>query len=302
MVVDSFDHHFVEINTIRLHYVTNGSGPLILFLHGFPEFWAAWDHQLAEFGRDHLAIAPDMRGFNLSDKPEDPEQYHIHTLIADVRALQDHLGHDRMTLVAHDWGGGVAWAYAHRHPERLNKLIIINSPHPAIFARELLQNPQQQQASQYMNFFRQPEAEQILSENNYIILMDALSKWGDKWQINDTLRQSYIDAWSQPGALTGGLNYYRASPLHPATTPEEEHVLRQIADLPPEKFTVPVPTLVLWAESDDALLTDNLNGLDRYIDDLTIHRIPDGTHWVIHEQPDLINEYIRSFLSTDEPF
>lgn len=293
---DSFEHHNANINSIRLHYVTNGSGPLIMFLHGFPEFWAAWDHQLAEFGRDHLAVAPDMRGFNLSEKPTDPEQYHINTLIADIGALQDHLGHERMTLVAHDWGGAVAWTYAHRHPERLNKLIIINSPHPAVFARELAHNPEQQGASQYMNLFRQPDAEQIVSKDNYAYLMGALSKWGDKWPINDALRQSYIDAWSQPGALTGGLNYYRISVLHPATNEEEARVIQQIANLPREAFTVQVPTLVLWGELDEALRPGNLDGMDQYIDELTIQRIPDGTHWVIHEQPELINQSIRSFL------
>lgn len=296
MSTDRFVHQYAEINEIRLHYVSQGQGRLIMFLHGFPEFWAEWEHQLADFGRDHQAVAPDLRGFNLSSAPADPAQYHIKTLVADIRALLDHLGHQRMVLVAHDWGGGVAWAFANRHPERLDKLVIINSPHPAVFARELLNNPRQQAASAYMNMFRQPDAERILSENNYAYLSEALSKWGSKWRMSPDLLQRYIEAWSRPGALTGGLNYYRSSPLHPATSREEEAVLRQIAGLPRTAFEVKVPTLVLWGELDEALLPGNLDGLENHVDDLTLQRIPDGTHWVVHEQPGLINDRIRGFI------
>ncbi len=267
-----------------------------MFLHGFPEFWAAWENQLAEFGQDRQAVAPDLRGFNLSSKPSDPGQYHVKILVEDIRALMDHLGHRRMVLVAHDWGGGVAWAFAKQHPDRLERLIIVNSPHPAVFARELLENPQQQQASQYMNTFRQADAEQILSENNYAYLVEVLTQWGSRWQPDPALLQRYREAWAQPGALTGGLNYYRISPLHPATNQQEETVIRQIAGLPPETFAVHMPTLILWGELDEALLPGNLEGMERYVDHLTIERIPDGTHWVIHEQPDLINDRIRRFI------
>src|ERR1035438_5433196 len=128
--------HFAEVNGIRLHYVSAGKGPLILFLHGFPEFWYEWKNQLAEFGQDHLAVAPDMRGYNLSDKPSEVEQYQVRILIEDVRALAEHLGHKKkFILVGHDWGGAVAWAYAMAHPETLEKLVIVNAPHPGVFAR-----------------------------------------------------------------------------------------------------------------------------------------------------------------------
>jgi epoxide hydrolase 4 len=137
MSVDALDHRFAEVNGIRVHYVTAGRGPLIVFVHGFPEFWYEWRRQLAEFGRDHQAVAPDLRGYNLSAKPAELAQYQVPNMVEDLRALAAHLGHRRFVLVGHDWGGVVAWAFAMAHPELLEQLIIINAPHPAIFDREL---------------------------------------------------------------------------------------------------------------------------------------------------------------------
>lgn len=292
-----FQSQYADVNGIRLHYVSIGLGKLILFAHGFPEFWAEWEHQLTEFGRDHQAVAVDMRGYNLSSKPAEVDAYHVTDLIEDLRALAEHLGHQKMILVAHDWGGAVAWAIAMRHPEWLEKLIIINAPHAAIFARELLNNPDQQKASQYMLTFRSPQAETILSENNYGWLTNALFKWGSKWKMTAEIRQKYIEAWSQPGALTGALNYYRASPLYPPASEKDKEGIKKIMDLPREMFTIRVPTLVIWGELDQALLVGNLDGLEQYVDDLTIKRIPDATHWIIHEQPEVVNSLIREFIA-----
>ena len=190
----------------------------------------------------------------------------------------------------------MAWSFAAQHPEWLEKLIIINSPHPGIFARELLENPDQQEASKYMLFFRSPEAEQILSENNYDKLLQALIEFGSQWEMSEADRQKYIEAWSQPGALTGGLNYYRASPLYPPTSEEDEKSIKAVMDLPHEMFEVKVPTLVIWGEQDQALLPGNLDGMAEYVADLTVERIPDATHWVIHEQPELVNSLIRKYI------
>ena len=291
-----FQSQFADVNGIRLHYVSTGQGNLILFVHGFPEFWAEWENQLAEFGNDHQAVALDMRGYNLSAKPEDIEAYHAKYLIEDLRALAEHLGYKKFILVAHDWGGAVAWSAAMRYPECVEKLIIINSPHPAVFARELLNNPDQQAASQYMLLFRSPKAERILSENNYARLMDMVTQFGSNWDMAAEVRQKYIEAWSQPGALTGGLNYYRASPLYPPVSPEDVAKIKSILNLPREMFAVKVPTLVIWGEQDRALLTGNLDGLEDYVEDLTVKRIPDGSHWVSHEQPERVNALIREFL------
>jgi pimeloyl-ACP methyl ester carboxylesterase len=289
-------HQYAEVNGIRLHYVTEGKGPLIIFLHGFPEFWYEWKEQLPEFGRDHRAVAPDMRGYNLSAKPADVDAYQMKNLVEDVRALADHLGYKKFILVAHDWGGGVAWAFAIAHPEYLDKLVIVNCPHPAILARELASNPAQQKASQYMLLFRSAQAEQILSANNYAALVDAVLGDGLKSGVfTEADKQAYIEAWSQPGALTGGLNYYRAANLGPLSGPKEG-----AAPVAPAvdagAMLVKVPTLVIWGEKDTALLTGNLDGMDQFVPNLTIKRIADGSHWVIHEKPALVNGYIREFI------
>ena len=160
-------HDYASVNGVRLHYAHAGDGPLILFLHGFPEFWYCWKKQLEDFGRDHLAVAPDLRGFNLSDRPAEVKQYKARILIEDIRQLAEHLGHGKFVLVAHDWGGAVAWGYAMAHPQTLHRLVIVNSPHPVTFARELAHNKAQQEASQYMNLLRSDKAERVLSENNY---------------------------------------------------------------------------------------------------------------------------------------
>ena len=278
-------HYYADVNNVRLHCTSEGAGSLMLFLHGFPEFWYQWRNLLPEFSRDHLAVAPDMRGYNLSDKPTELEQYQMHHLIEDVRALVEHLGYQRFTLVAHDWGGFVAWNFAMTYPNWLDKLIIINSPHPAIFRRELTNNPAQQQASAYMQMFRDSRAETILSARNYARLTQML--FGDNLFGSEAEKQEYIIAWSQLGALTGGLNYYRAMTGKNSINPPD-----------PASTMVNVPTLVIWGEKDTALLTSNLDGLTQYVPDLTIKRIPEGTHWVIHEQPQTVIAFMREFLAT----
>jgi len=286
------EHKYANVNNISLHYVTAGKGKLIMFLHGFPEFWYEWKNQLAEFGRDYQAVAPDMRGYNLSSKPVEVEQYRIKYLIEDVRTLAEHLGHKKFILAAHDWGGGVAWPFAMRHPEYLEKLIIINAVHPATFLRELRDNPAQQKASQYILVHRTRRAEEILSRNNYALLASNLLEDGLKQgYFTEEDKKAYIEAWSQPGALTGGLNYYRATHLGSFTGESDDSL-----SMGPSLFMVNVPTLVIWGEKDKWLLTGNLEGLEKYVPDLTIKRIPDGSHWVIHEKPRLVNSYIREFI------
>jgi pimeloyl-ACP methyl ester carboxylesterase len=290
---------YVSVNGIRLHCLCAGSGELVLFLHGFPEFCYAWRRQLLEFGGERLAVAVDLPGYNLSDKPVEVARYRASALVEDIHACAAHFSAGRpFVLVGHDWGGALAWAFALAHPESLRRLVIINAPHPAIFARLLAQDPEQQAASQYMLSFRAPGAEALLARDGYAalaaILLDPLVRAGI---FDDADRAAYLEAWSRPGALTGGLNYYRASRLappdlrHPGARPPES------APAPPdEAVTVRVPTLVIWGEKDTALLERNLEGLERLVPELTVRRVPSGSHWVVHEHPELVNAAIAEFL------
>lgn len=286
-------HENAQLGEINIHYVTAGKGKLIMFLHGFPEFWYGWKNQLEEFSQDYQAVAPDMRGYNLSSRPPEVEHYHTKYLVEDIRLLAEHLGHKKFILVAHDWGGGVAWPFALRHPDYVEKLIIINAPHPFIFDRELRNNPDQQKASAYMLMFRSKEAEQILSANNYASLVDTVLTDGLKHgYFTKEDKKAYMEAWSQPDALTGGLNYYRAASLSGLTGETSATALETI----PGHLVVKVPTLIIWGEKDRYLLTGNINGLDKYVTNLTIKRIPDGSHWVVHEKPELVNRLMREFI------
>ena len=288
-------HDYANLNDIRLHYVTAGKGKLLMFAHGFPEFWYGWKNQITEFENEYQVVAPDMRGYNLSSKPTDVEQYRVEYLIEDLRLLAEHLGHKRFILIGHDWGGAVAWAFALLHPDYLEKLIIINAPNPGVFNRELQENPAQQRASQYMLMFRSSQAEQVLSADNYASLVDSILGKGLKEGYFTTEdRNAYLEAWSQPGSLTGGLNYYRAARVGPPSDQGGQASGNFDTDTTVQKVTV--PTLVIWGEKDQALLTGNLEGLEEFVPELTVKRIPDGSHWVVHEKPDLVNAYIRDFI------
>src|SRR5260370_2396567 len=166
---------YVKVNGVRLHEGTAGKGPLILFLHGLPEFWYEWKNQIAEFGKDHQAVAPDLRGYNLSDKPAELDQYRMSNLVEEVRGLADHFSRGKkFVLVGHDWGGAVAWSFAIPHPDYLEKLVIVNPPHPPLFPPLLSSAPPQQKASQYMLMFRRRKAEECLSGNNYAGLVNPV--------------------------------------------------------------------------------------------------------------------------------
>ncbi len=301
----SISHDYAEVNGQRLHYVKAGRGPLMIFLHGFPEFWYEWKNQLAEFSRDHTVVAPDLRGYNLSSKPPEVSDYAVPNIVADVHALATELlkssGGSTFTLVAHDWGGVVAWVYAAQHPDMLDKLVILNAPHPSLFGRELRENPAQQKASEYMLMFRSQEAEALLSENQFAWLKRAVLGPNPSQADED----AYVEAWSQPGALTGGLNYYRAAGVGPPPPTAASGTTSASSATPPAASAQPavpmmivrVPTLVIWGEKDTALLTGNLNGLDQVVPKLTVKRIPDGTHWIAREKAADVNKLIREFLS-----
>jgi pimeloyl-ACP methyl ester carboxylesterase len=277
--------------------------PVLLFLHGFPEAAFVWDELLDHFAGEYRCIAPNLRGYERSSAPEEVEAYRVKHLVADIAALVDQLGGPLAALVAHDWGGAVAWNFALQHPQRLERLVIINAPHPATFLRELQHNPQQQAASAYMRFLCRPDAEALLQESDFARLWPFLAapadaddaRPGADW-LGEALKDRYRALWSQ--GLRGPLNFYRASPMRPPA-PGDDAVMQ--LRLAPESVTVKVPTRVVWAEADRALLPALVDGLDAFVPNLTLVRIPRATHWVIHEQPNRIAQEIEEALAQPQP-
>ena len=264
--------------------------PRVVLLHGFPEAAFAWDGVMARLaGRVHC-VAPNLRGFERSSAPAEVEAYRPRHLMDDVQALIEQLGAPVDLLVAHDWGGAVAWNLAAQRPGLMRRLMIINSPHPATFLRELRHNPAQREASAYMNFLCRPDAAALLAQGDFARLWPFFERMGGHAWLSDEIRQRYREAWSH--GLQGGLNYYRASPLRP--WPEGDDTLQRIV-FTDEQVTVHMPTTVLWGEADHALLTGLLNGLEHWVPQMRLVRVPQASHWIVHEQPDLVcDEILRT--------
>ena len=287
------------VNGLRLHYASCGDKgqPLVIFLHGFPEFWYAWRDQLLDFGCDHFAVAPDLRGINRSDKPAQIKSYRVTHAAADVVALAEHLGYQDFLLVGHDWGGAVAFALAIAQPERVRRLALLNAVHPGAFAEEMVSNATQQQASAYINLFRRADAAEISSRDDYAALRTMFAEGGEvpAW-FGAEARARYIDAWSQPGALDGGLNYYRASPLHPPTA-DDPGAAAALARMDLGALRVRVPTLILWGDRDRYLLRGCADAAARHIEDLRVVHFPEATHWIAHEEPQRVNRLLREHFA-----
>jgi len=288
------EHHFFPVSDVSLHCAIQGDGPPMIFLHGFPEFWYCWKNQIPEFSKAFRVVAPDMRGYNLSEKPAGVDRYRMRLLVEDVVGLVKALGAEKVILVGHDWGGIVAWSFALNFPEFLKALVILNAPHPALFARELANNPEQQNASQYTLLFRSGRGEEILTRNNCEFLKKLVfNGCKDPSVFTEQDREAYVEAWSQPGAITGGLNYYRASPL--LETSEQGRFLVDAGGVAKVR-EIQVPTLVIWGEDDVALTLGLLDGLQERVREPHIKRIAGATHWVQHDAPELVNEYIWEFI------
>jgi pimeloyl-ACP methyl ester carboxylesterase len=281
-------------NGMRLHFASAGTRgrPLLLFLHGFPEAWFAWEAQLEEFGAEYYAVAVDLRGFNRSSKPKDVEAYRPRKIVEDLKHLIAQLEYREARVVGHDWGGAIAWNLAIFAPDLVGKLVILNAPHPYLFMRQLKLNPAQQQASAYMNWLRMPGSEVMLAKDDFQRLDAVFTAGGsaeNHWY-SAPLRERYHAMWSIPGegashGMTGGVNYYRAS------------AQAFLADMRAEDWTVRVPVRVIWGMQDTALLASLLDGLEELCADLKITRIADASHWLIHEQPRRINTLIAQALA-----
>jgi epoxide hydrolase 4 len=284
----SWRHDYMTTNGVKLHYVTQGEGKLMLMLHGFPEFWYSWRHQIPEFAKDYQVVALDLRGYNDSDKPKQLEAYSIKELVKDVEGVIKGLGYENCILVGHDWGGAIAWSFAYKYPQMVERLIILNLPHPAKFTAGML-SPQQLLKSSYIFLFQLPFVpEWLIQLNDYQLLDNAFKGMAiDKNAFSQADLEAYKDAAAKRGALTAMLNYYRN--MFP----------RFVREAQKEQEVLEVPTLMIWGEKDTALGKELTYETEAYVKDFTIKYIPDCSHWVQQEKPQLVNQYIREFLSSE---
>jgi pimeloyl-ACP methyl ester carboxylesterase len=277
---------------ITLACRAGGSGDQrVLLLHGFPEAAFVWDAVIERLAPHARCVAPNLRGYPGSSAPTAVADYRPKLLGADVMALIEHIGAPVDVLVAHDWGGAIAWNVAAARPDLMKHLVIVNSPHPGAFLRELQGNPAQQAASAYMTFLCRPDAEELLTKDDFAALWPFVADMHGGAGPDEALKARYREVWRR---LSGPLNYYRASPLRPPR-PGDDAVLQ--LRLAPEAVTVRVPTTVLWAEADRALLPALVDGLEAFVPQLELVRVPGASHWIVHEQPQLVAETIARVIS-----
>jgi len=287
------NHGFAKVGDIRLHYAECGGNDkdLVILLHGFPECWYSWRHQLPVLGERYHVVAPDMRGYNLSDKPAGVKNYRIELLVQDVLGLIHYFGKDKAAIVAHDWGAGVAWALAYRHPDTVAKLVAMQVPPPAAWRANF--TLRQLRHSWYMFFFQLPRLPEWWASANDFARVEKMYR--------ETIFRPgaftaediavYKEALRQPGALTGGINYYRANVF--------KSLFRGGVETPRDADgRIRVPTLFIYGEHDMAIIPDTVRGLDRFIDaPYRELRIPDSGHWVQNEAIEEVNQALLEFLA-----
>jgi pimeloyl-ACP methyl ester carboxylesterase len=281
-------HGFAHVNGVRLHYVTQGQGPLAILLHGFPEFWYSWRHQIPELAKQFRVVAPDLRGYNDSDKPRGVANYRVDTLTADVMGLIRAFGEEKAVIIGHDWGGGVAWAFAANYPHATERLVVMNCPHPGPFQKHLRSNRRQLRRSWYMFFFQIPFLPEFGIRLNVRRFVEQAFRGMAirKDAFPDEELQKYAEALTKPGVLTAAINYYRAA--FRETVRRGERLFPQIT----------CPTLLIWGEEDIALGKELTYGMEPYFANrLEIKYIPRCSHWVQQEQPELVNQYLRDFFN-----
>ena len=269
-------------------------GPAVILLHGFPESHRTWREVAPRLEDRFRLIMPDQRGFAGSDRPQDVSEYRTEALIDDIFALARALGVERFDLVGHDWGGAIAWGAALRNDPRLGKLAIVNAPHPVVFQKSLVEDEEQRAASQYISAFRTPGFERAIEAMGYRAFLEkTFARHVDLSKMLEADKQEYIAEWSQPGAMTAMLNWYRGSrvvvPPPGVTVPLPDWLLRAFPK-------VKVPTLVLWGMRDTALLPVQLEGLDTLVEDLRVVRLPEAGHFAPWEAPDEVAAALRGFL------
>ncbi len=280
----AWHHDTLQANGINFHYVTAGEGPLLLLLHGFPEFWYSWRHQIPTLAKTHKVVALDLRGYNDTDKPQGHRAYRLPILIQDVEAVIKALGYDQCTLVGHDWGGAIAWGVANQHPDLINNLIVLNLPHPVRFFQGM-RTPQQLLKSWYVGLFQLPWVPEFLYQLGDYRAFDAI--FNSTLRSRQALTQDDINAYklalSKPGATTAAINYYR------------NVISSDWLNIKWQVLTMPV--LMIWGEDDSFLGKELTYGTEEYAQDFQIHYVPNCGHWVQQERPELVNQYICDFLA-----
>ena len=274
-LLQEVEERYVETNGIKLHTVIIGSGKPLILLHGFPDFWYGWKNVIMGLKDHYKLIVPDMRGYNLSDKPEGVENYDLNILVDDIKGLSEELQLGKFYLAGHDWGGIVAWSFAEKYPDLLEKLIIINAPHIALIQKSVETNETQKKASGYVTMLRQPGTENIMIARDCKLLkatvfISEASKFDE---------EMYVKAWTQPGAILGGLNYYKAN--------------WGVSDW---TGIVDVSTLVIWGMNDPYLRPLLLDDMPNYVKDLKIVRVDAPSHWVMSDVPEIVNSNIKEFI------
>jgi pimeloyl-ACP methyl ester carboxylesterase len=279
---------YTQIGSVKLHYATAGDGDeLVVLLHGFPEFWYSWRHQIAALSDEYTIVAPDLRGYNLSDKPLHIKDYSIDKLVDDVTGLVRHFGRERAAIVGHDWGAIVDWAVARNQPEYVSKLCAMQVPPTAIWRKN--QTVKQFLASWYMFFFQIPALpEWLLSRNDFALLTNSLKTSTIEPDVfTDADIARYKSSWREDRALSSALNYYRANVLQ-----------RIFAGEAAADAKIKVPTLFIYGERDPVVLPSSVEGIGDVIDaPYSEIRIPDAAHWVQQEAPEIVNDSLREFLA-----
>lgn len=274
---------FVQLTDVRLHYVQDGAGPLVVLLHGFPDFWYSWRHQIpALVGAGFTVVAPDMRGYNLSDKPGKISEYSLDRLATDIVELVQRVGEGtEASIVGHDWGGVVAWAVAAWHPDVVDRTVILNAPHIDQY-RSALANPKQLAKSWYTGFFQLPGAPALIQARGFASLKRALRATSTEGAFTDEDLARYVESWSQPRALRSQLAYYRAG---------SRRTFGRVDPLP----VVQSPVLIIWGERDRTLEPLFADVGDRATN-VRVERLPDATHWVHLDEPRRVNDLLLDFL------
>jgi len=275
---------YADLTDVRLHYVQQGEGPLVVLLHGFPDFWYSWRHQIAPLAdAGFRVVAPDMRGYNLSDKPRGVGQYTLDRLATDVVELVSALGEEEMRLVGHDWGGVVAWAVGAWHPDVVSRVAVLNAPHPDDYRRGLTR-PKQFVKSWYTAFFQMPGSPAVLKARNFAALRRALAATATPGAFTDEDLALYTKAWSEPRAIESQLSYYRAA---------TRWTFGRNTGLP----TVDRSVLVIWGDRDRSLEPFFADIDPVLASDVRVEHVPHATHWVHIDDAERVNALLLDFLA-----